>query len=251
MSYDREKMMALATKLKKPSVIPGLNENDVVDATIGMGEMGHSIHDATDSRLQDPALQARCAHWLASGLGQKELKELCSNNKVRISGNKKVLALRLAFKQLPLEFEIITTPKSSSGNVKKRKVAPSGSTSKKNRKKKTSKKSFPSGFTGCKKCGGADHKRCTKLKCTKHPDYEAPKRRKRSDSYDCPGGYESSSDSEGPGVYESSEDSEGGGGDWSGRSGYRCKTCRRSSENVGPRRGFDYENGYCGGCTDL
>ena len=41
------------------------------------------------------------------------------------------------------------------------------------------------------------------------------------------------------------------GGDWSGLSGHCCEVCGRSSENVGPRRGFDYINDYCGGCCDL
>eukprot|EP00555_Chaetoceros_dichaeta_P003373 CAMPEP_0198248612 /NCGR_PEP_ID=MMETSP1447-20131203/360_1 /TAXON_ID=420782 /ORGANISM="Chaetoceros dichaeta, Strain CCMP1751" /LENGTH=194 /DNA_ID=CAMNT_0043933069 /DNA_START=85 /DNA_END=669 /DNA_ORIENTATION=- len=187
MSYDREKMMAAAAKLKEPSVIPGLNGSDIIDATIGMGEMGHSIHDAADSRLLDPALHARCAYWLASGVGQKELKEMCSDAKVRISGNKKVLALRLAFKKLPLEYDDISSSEASLGNAKKRKSTSSDMTGKKNGKKKNR----PSGFKGCKKCGATDHKRCTKLKCPKHPDYEPPKRRERSDSYDCPGIYES------------------------------------------------------------
>lgn len=171
MSYDREKMMVFAANLKKPSAIPGLTGSDVIEATIGMGEKGHSIHDATDSRLQDPALHARCAHWLASGLAQKELKEMCSNAKVRISGNKKVLALRLAFKQLPLKFEVIGNHKASLANTKKRKVVPSA---KINVKKKISKKTLTSERIGCKKCGDTDHKRCTKLKCPKHPDYEPP-----------------------------------------------------------------------------
>ena len=30
------------------------------------------------------------------------------------------------------------------------------------------------------------------------------------------------------------------GADWSGRPGQRCQCCGRRSENVGPRRGFDY-----------
>jgi len=190
MSSGSDKNMAAAAKLKKTSVIPGLNGIDIIDATIGMGEMGHSIHDEADSRLLDPALHARCAYWLASGIGQKELKEMCSNAKVRISGNKKVLALRLAFKKLPLEYDDIRTSKASLGNTKKRKVAPSDLMDKKNNDK-NKKKNLPSGFSGCKKCGAHDHKRCTKRKCPKHPDYEPPKRRERSDSYDCPGIYES------------------------------------------------------------
>jgi len=41
------------------------------------------------------------------------------------------------------------------------------------------------------------------------------------------------------------------GGDWSGRPGHRCEVCNRSSENVGPRRGFDYANDVCGGCCEI
>ncbi|KAL7500350.1 hypothetical protein ACHAWT_010516 [Skeletonema menzelii] len=42
-----------------------------------------------------------------------------------------------------------------------------------------------------------------------------------------------------------------GGGDWSGQPGHRCDYCGRSSDNVGPRRGFDYINDVCGGCCEL
>ena len=42
-----------------------------------------------------------------------------------------------------------------------------------------------------------------------------------------------------------------GGGDWSGLPGHLCEVCGRSSENVGPRRGFDYVNDYCGGCCEI
>jgi hypothetical protein len=31
----------------------------------------------------------------------------------------------------------------------------------------------------------------------------------------------------------------------------RCLICNRRAENVGPRRGFDYKNNYCGGCVEL
>jgi hypothetical protein len=37
--------------------------------------------------------------------------------------------------------------------------------------------------------------------------------------------------------------------DWSGRPGHRCTYCSRRSENVGPRRGYNYKNDYCGGCV--
>ena len=60
MSYYRKKIAAFAATLKHPSVItPGLTGADVIEATIGMGEIGHSIYDTTDSRLQYLALHAR------------------------------------------------------------------------------------------------------------------------------------------------------------------------------------------------
>lgn len=37
--------------------------------------------------------------------------------------------------------------------------------------------------------------------------------------------------------------------DWSGRPGGRCDMCNRCSENIGPRRGFNYQDSYCGGCV--
>mmetsp|Transcript_15999 Transcript_15999/g.34803 ORF Transcript_15999/g.34803 Transcript_15999/m.34803 type:complete len:142 (+) Transcript_15999:98-523(+) len=98
---------------------------------------------------------------------------------------------------------------------------------------------FPPGFRGCRTCGGTDHRRCTKHKCPKHPNYDPPRPRLcRSDSYECPFAYH----------YDSSD---GGGGDWSGMPGHRCQLCGRRSENVGPRRGFDYSDDICGGCADL
>lgn len=36
--------------------------------------------------------------------------------------------------------------------------------------------------------------------------------------------------------------------DYSGRPGYTCSICSRGSESVGPRRGFNYKDEYCGGC---
>ena len=51
--------------------------------------------------------------------------------------------------------------------------------------------------------------------------------------------------------FDDSDDSDEDGGDWSGFGGYRCSVCGRRSDNVGPRRGFDYRTSTCGGCTDL
>lgn len=36
---------------------------------------------------------------------------------------------------------------------------------------------------------------------------------------------------------------------WSGLPGGQCGICGRRSENVGPRRGFNYVDEYCGGCV--
>jgi hypothetical protein len=38
------------------------------------------------------------------------------------------------------------------------------------------------------------------------------------------------------------------GGDWSGTPGHKCEVCGRLSDDVGPRRGFDYSTHRCGGC---
>ena len=106
----------------------------------------------------------------------------------------------------------------------------------------------------CKVCGSRDHVRSTRRQCPKHPEY-APQRsssvphassilskRMRSDSYEIPQEL----------LYGRSEDENlSQGGDWSGRPGFRCEICGRRSENVGPRRGFDYRLCVCGGCTEL
>ena len=73
--------------------------------------------------------------------------------------------------------------------------------------KTTSKKTkakYPPGFRGCKTCGGTDHRRCTKHKCPKHPNYDPPLRRGSSFEW--------------PFSYGFDEDYGKGGGDWSGSS---------------------------------
>ena len=48
------------------------------------------------------------------------------------------------------------------------------------------------------------------------------------------------------------DETEASGADYSGRGGgFRCRICNRRSENVGPRRGFDYRISMCGGCGEL
>ena len=52
-------------------------------------------------RFHEPAVHERVAHWLESGLKQKELKSECKAAGCRVGGNKRVLALRLALHDLP------------------------------------------------------------------------------------------------------------------------------------------------------
>ena len=92
----------LMAKFKAPSNIPGLTNKDVHDGTVGLGPHGHSIHDRDDERLLDPTLQARVAYWLApKAFSLKEIKEECKIRKISRDGNKKVLALKLAFQMVP------------------------------------------------------------------------------------------------------------------------------------------------------
>jgi hypothetical protein len=79
--------------LKQPSCIPGFNYGDIINGTMGM-----SI-DRNDARLQDPELHRRVAEWLKPDRYiLSEMKEVCTEYGVARTGNKKVLALRLAFK---------------------------------------------------------------------------------------------------------------------------------------------------------
>jgi len=133
---------------------------------------------------------------------------------------------------------------SGSRPQKKKKVAAAVAAVATKKKTKTKTKKFPPGFNGCKTCGGTDHRRCTVHKCPKHPHYEprVHHRRRGSDSsYEMPAELNCFNN----------EEYGRGGGDWSGRPGHRCQLCGRSSEGVGPRRGFDYTQDVCGGCTDL
>ena len=245
-----EEGIKILEQYQAPSVIPGLNHSDIIDGTVGMNPGGHSIHDPNDERLLDPVLQARVAYWLRpKAYSLKEIKEECKEHKISREGNKRVLALKLAFRQLPQDMNLLdgllststveSTKKKSSAttannNDDKGATGDSTTTTKETskkpeqssetttkltvakKKKTTTKSKYPPSFKGCKTCGKTDHNRCTKLKCPLHPEYDRAT-----------------------------------AGDWSGRSGYKCQLCGRSSEGVGPRRGFDYRNSVCGGCTDL
>ena len=86
--------------MSRISTIPELSWADVVNGTKGVEWGGHSIYDMEDPRLLDKQLHSRVAGWLRSGLTQQQLKEKARAAGCEISGNKKVLALRLAFKNL-------------------------------------------------------------------------------------------------------------------------------------------------------
>ena len=137
------------------------------------------------------------------------------------------------------------------GRPKKYKDKSSTKSSSKSNKKRKAR--MESGY--CNVCGSRDHIRSTRRQCPKHPEFEPPSssngahgsttvnKRMRSDSYDMPQDLLL--------IIRGDEVDTGSNADWSGRSGYRCEICGRRSENVGPRRGFDYRASVCGGCTDL
>lgn len=57
-------------------------------------------------RLMDPMLQARVAFWLRpKAFSLRDVKLECKSNSIPVTGNKKVLALRLAFKNLPADVD--------------------------------------------------------------------------------------------------------------------------------------------------
>ena len=82
-----------------PTPIPGWTYADIVEGTEGANR-GRSILDMTDARLQDPALSARCNAWYSAVKslgGKKGLKDICKQAKLKVGGNLRVLALRLAY----------------------------------------------------------------------------------------------------------------------------------------------------------
>jgi len=97
--------------LKRPSCIPGLTGSDII-----AGCQGHNIsfaygRDTSDKhKLLDPQLQARVAFWLRDkAFSLKDIKMECKSNGLAVTGNKKVLALRLALKKLPDNVEKSTS----------------------------------------------------------------------------------------------------------------------------------------------
>ena len=79
--------------MQGPSCIPGVSMRDVFAVSTKLAM------DKTNTELKDPALQARVAHWKTASAAA--LKGACGNAGCQISGNKSVLALRLALKGLP------------------------------------------------------------------------------------------------------------------------------------------------------
>ena len=236
-SFDVTAFMAeMDVKMAAPTAIPGWSYMDVSDGTKGLSWGGHSL-DVQNPLLANPELHQRCNDRMQLSL--KDLKANCKAAKLEITGSKRVLSLRLAFKDLYPDYSPPVRAAAAAAATKKRKGAAKALPSEKKQKK-----TKQAASSGCKTCGGTDHQRCTKGKCPKHPKYEPPKpRRQRSDSYELPAAFSAAPEGE--------EDSSAGGGDWSGRPGFRCEICGRRSENVGPRRGFNYEESYCGGCCEM
>ena len=97
---------------KTGSCIPGISMSDVMMA--GGLELAQSV-----DRLHDASFQARVAYWKAHSAA--DLKTACQTPKAHITGNKSVLALRLAVKDLPAV--VPSEPPVSSKAAGKRKAA--------------------------------------------------------------------------------------------------------------------------------
>lgn len=90
---DLTHAMEMVQLMQGPSCIPGVSMMDVFAVSTKLAM------DKTNTELKDPALQARVAHWKTASAAA--LKGACGNAGCQISGNKSVLALRLALKGLP------------------------------------------------------------------------------------------------------------------------------------------------------
>ena len=106
-----DRSLRLAAYFGSQSAIPGLTGMDVIHGT-----KGHTIYPnedgSEDDRLKDPALHTRVAYWLKAGLTLPQLKGKVKEAGLEITGNKKVLAFRLAFKGFPAN---VPSPVFSSG----------------------------------------------------------------------------------------------------------------------------------------
>ena len=97
--------------MKRPSCIPGLNGSDIIAGCQGDNISFAYGRDTSDKhKLLDPILQARVAFWLRDkAFSLKDIKMECKSNGLAVTGNKKVLALRLALKKLPDNVETSTS----------------------------------------------------------------------------------------------------------------------------------------------
>eukprot|EP00939_MAST-03C_sp_MAST-3C-sp1_P000335 g335.t1 len=126
--------------LNAPTAIPGWSFLDVGMGTKGLSFGGHSL-DKQDPLLKNVELHRSCKEWMK--LSQKELKAKCKAAKLEISGNKKVLALRLGFKTIYPDYLTPTSYKQADAALKKRKAEAAkkskpGKTSEKKKKKRKS-----------------------------------------------------------------------------------------------------------------
>ena len=88
--------------MSRISPIEGFSWMDVVGGSKAKegGQREHAIYDMNDPRLHDKQLHSRTAGWLQSALSGKELKAEAKAAGCYLEGSRKVLALRLAFKNL-------------------------------------------------------------------------------------------------------------------------------------------------------
>ena len=88
-----------------PSCIPGLSGRDLLHGTEGYNLDERRIPEHKQ-QLLDPTLHARVAFWLRPKIfSLNDIKMECKSNGISVTGNKKVLALRLAMKHLPSDVE--------------------------------------------------------------------------------------------------------------------------------------------------
>ena len=77
--------------MQADSCIPGIKMTDVMDAAPVLLDEAH--------RMRDPTFQRRVLYWKT--LSGADLKSACQTNRCPTTGNKSVLSLRLALKDLP------------------------------------------------------------------------------------------------------------------------------------------------------
>ena len=84
-------LSGVLAEMQADSCIPGIKMTDVMDAAPVLLDEAH--------RMRDPTFQRRVLYWKT--LSGADLKSACQTNRCPTTGNKSVLSLRLALKDLP------------------------------------------------------------------------------------------------------------------------------------------------------